>query len=262
MSTTIHPSAVVEAGSQLGEGVTVGAFTYVGPDTEIGDNVTLHNHVTVMGKTRLGADCEVFPTATVGAPAQILGIDSRESHLEVGERCVIRECVTLHGGSPKGHGLTKIGDDCLFMAASHVAHDCSVGDKCVFANQAIIAGHVEVGEQVWFGGASAVHQFCRIGDHAFVGGGAILISDVIPYGSVVGNHARLAGLNIVGLKRRGFSRQTIHSLRAAYRMLFADEGTFSERVKDTTASFSEVPEVLQIVDFVRNGENRSLAMPK
>ena len=263
MTVEIHPTAVVEPGADLGTGVTIGAMSYVGPHTVLKDNVTLHPKATVIGHTVLNESVEVYPGSVLGGPPQVLGYQqSDDSRLEVGARTVMREHTTLHTGSPQHGGMTKVGEDCLFMAHTHAAHDCVLGNKCVIANNTHIGGHVTVGEQVWFGGAVAVHQFCRIGDHAFVGGGAILVADVIPYGSVVGNHAHLAGLNVVGLKRRGFSRETIRSLRSAYRMLYAKEGTFSERLEDTAVTFSETPEVMEIVNFIRENKNRSLCLPR
>lgn len=263
MSVTIHPTAVVETGAELGADVTIGAMSYVGADAVLKDGVMLHPRSTVIGHSVLNEGVEVYPGAVLGGPPQVLGYKpSLESRLEIGARTVMREHTTLHTGSPEHGGLTRIGADCLFMAHTHAAHDCVLGDKCVIANNTHIGGHVTIGDQVWFGGAVAVHQWCRIGDHAFVGGGAILVADVIPFGSVVGNHAHLAGLNVVGLKRRGFSRETIRSLRAAYRMLYAKEGTFSERLEDTALAYSEVEEVMQIVNFIRDSKNRSLCLPR
>ncbi len=263
MTVEIHPTAVVEDGAELGENVSIGAMAYVGKRAVLEDNVTLHPKATVFGQSLIGQNVEIFPGAVIGGPPQVLGYkDTDESRLEVGKDTVLREHVTLHTGSPAHGGLTKVGEGCLFMAHTHAAHDCIIGDKCVIANNTHIGGHVTVGHQVWFGGAVAVHQWCRIGDHAFVGGGSILVADVIPFGSVVGNHAHLAGLNVVGLKRRGFSRESIHGLRAAYRMLYAKEGTFTERLEDTAETYAEMPDVMQIVDFIRSSKNRALCLPR
>lgn len=263
MTTTIHPTAIVEEGASLGEGVSVGAFAYVGAEVTLGDGCRIHQRATVTGRTELGANVEVFPGAVIGTAPQILNFkDDGTSRLVIGASTVIREHVTIHGGSPAHGGLTKVGENCLFMVGVHIAHDCIVGDKCVFANNVALGGHIVVADQVWMGGLAAVHQFCRIGQHAFVGGGAIVVADVIPYGSVIGNHAHLAGLNIVGMKRRGFSRQSIHDLRAAYRMLFAKEGTFSERVKDAEETYSDCAELMEIINFIRASKNRSLCLPE
>ena len=263
MTTEIHATAIVEPGAQLGENVRVGAYAFVGPNAVLGDNVTIHQKATVIGYTTLGESVEVFPGAVIGGAPQVLGLKvGADSRLEVGARTVLREHTTLHTGSPSHGGLTSIGSDCLFMVGAHAAHDCHIGDKCVFANKVQIGGHVTVGEQVWMGGLVAVHQFSRIGRHAFVGGGSIVVADIIPFASVIGNHAHLAGLNIVGMKRRGFARKTIHDLRAAYRLLFADEGTFAERVEDTATTFAECPEVMEIVDFIRVTKSRALCLPE
>jgi len=263
MSVEIHPTAIVEDGAQLGTDVQVGAYAHIGPQVQLGDGVTIFPKAMVIGRTVLHEGVEIHPGAVIGGGPQVLGYKpSDASRLEVGARTMMREHTTLHTGSPEHGGLTKIGSDCLFMAHTHAAHDCVIGDKCVIANNTHIGGHVAVGDQVWMGGAVAVHQFCRIGDHAFVGGGSILVSDVIPFGSVVGNHAHLAGLNVVGLKRRGFDRKTIHDLRAAYRLLYAKEGTFTERLEDTAETFADTPEVMQIVTFIRTSKNRALCLPR
>ncbi len=263
MSVSIHPTAIVEDGAQLGADVTIGAYAFVGAQVQLGDGVTVFQKGTVIGRTILGEKVEVHSGSVLGGTPQVLGyVDSEESRLEVGAGTIMREHTTLHSGSPSHGGLTRVGEDCLFMVHTHAAHDCQIGNKCVIANNTHIGGHVTVGDQVWMGGACAVHQWCRIGDHAFVGGGSILVADVIPYGSVVGNHAHLAGLNVVGLKRRGFGRKTIHDLRAAYRLLYAKEGTFTERLEDTAETFAEVPEVMEIVDFIRSSKNRALCLPR
>lgn len=263
MSTEIHPTAIVEDGAELGENVQVGAYAHIGSRARIGDNSIIMPKAMVIGRSLLGNGVEIHPGAVIGGTPQVLGFKaSDESWLEIGDRTVLREHTTVHTGSPAHGGVTKIGQDCLCMAHTHFAHDCDIGDNCVIANNTHIGGHVVAGDNVWMGGAVAVHQFCRIGEHAFVGGGSILVADVIPFGSVVGNHAHLAGLNIIGLKRRGSSRQAIRDLRAGYRLLYAREGTFTERLEDTARAFSEVSEVMLIVDFIRNSKNRSLCLPR
>ncbi|MEM1035329.1 MAG: acyl-ACP--UDP-N-acetylglucosamine O-acyltransferase [Pseudomonadota bacterium] len=263
MSVDIHPTAIVEDGAELGSNVSIGAYAHVGGHAVLGDNSIVHPKAIVIGRSTLGQHVEVHPGAIIGGPPQVLGYQhSDESRLEIGDQTILREHVTIHTGSPAHGGLTRIGRECFFMAHTHAAHDCSIGDKNVIANNTHIGGHVTTGEHVWMGGACAIHQFCRIGDHAFVGGGSILVADVIPFGSVVGNHAHLAGLNVVGLKRRGFSRETIKSIRSGYRMLYAREGTFTERLEDTAKTFADVPEVMQIVTFIRENNNRSLCLPR
>lgn len=263
MTTQIHPTAIVEEGAELGSDVSVGAFAYVGSRVQLGDGCKIHHHASVSGRSELGEKIEIYPGAVIGSAPQILGFeDDGTSRLTIGAGTIIREHATLHRGSPAHGGLTSVGRDCLIMVGAHIAHDCHVGDQCVFANNVALGGHIVVGEQVWMGGLAAVHQFCRIGRHAFVGGGAIVVSDIIPYGSVIGNHAHLAGLNIVGMKRRGFSRKTIHDLRAAYRLLFAKEGTFSERVADAEETYGECAELMEIIEFIRASKSRSLCLPE
>jgi len=262
MTANIHATAIVDPGAVLGADVEIGPYTIVGPDVILGDRVKLHNHVTVTGNTLVGEDVELYPYASIGAAPQILGFKpGGNSRVTIGARTILREYVTIHSGSPDAGGLTSIGEDCLFMVASHAAHDCHFGNKCVIANGTVVGGHVTVGEQVWMGGAVAVHQHVHIGRHAFIGGGSILVGNVIPYGSTIGNQADLAGLNVVGLKRRGFSRKTIHDLRAAYRLLFANEGTFAERLADTKTTFAEQPEVMEIVTFIEEKKSRPLCLP-
>jgi len=255
--------AVISPEATISDTAEIGPFCVIGPQVELGEHVKLHNGVTVVGRTKLSDGCEVFPGAVIGKAPQILGFeDSEASRIEIGPRTVIREHVTIHPGSIEHGGLTSVGADCLLMIGVHIAHDCQVGDRCVFANNVTLGGHVRIGEQVWMGGLAAVHQFCRIGQHAFIGGGAILVDNVIPYGSVIGNHAYLSGLNIVGLKRRGFPRQTIYDLRAAYRMLFADEGTFAERLSDTKSAYGDCSEVAEILAFIETDTGRALCMPQ
>ena len=259
----IHDSAIVSPDAQIADDVKIGPFCMVGPEVTLEAGCVLHNGVTIEGRTHLEEGCELFTGAVIGKDPQILGYEpSPVSRIEIGARTIIREHATVHPGSAEHGGLTRVGSDCLLMIGVHIAHDCILADRCVLANNATLAGHVQIGEQVWLGGLAAVHQHCRIGAHAFVGGGAILVDNVIPYSIVVGNHARLAGINIVGLRRRGFSRQSIHDLRAAYRMLFADEGSFVERIEDTQAAYGGSPEVEKLLQFIEKNTGRALCMPK
>lgn len=258
----IHPTAIVAEGARLGEGVEIGPWCVVGANVSLGARTKLLSHVVIDGHTEIGEDCTVHPFAYLGSPPQHLAHKGEPTRLVVGRNNIVREHVTMHAGTVGGGGVTTVGDNGLFMVGSHVAHDCVVGNNVVFANSATIGGHVHVADFVFMGGMSAVHQFTRIGRYSFVGGGAILTKDVIPYGSVWGNHAHLEGLNLVGLKRRGFSRQAISDLRAAYRLMFADEGTFQERLEDVARVFANTPEVMEIVDFIRAEASRPLCLPK
>jgi len=258
----VHPTAIVEPGARLGEGVKVGPYCVVGPNVELGDAVELMSHVVVAGYTAVGARTRIFPFAAVGLPPQHLKYMGEPTRLEIGSDNIIREHATLHPGTVGGGMLTKVGDHCLFMVATHVAHDCQIGNHVVMANNATLGGHVTVGDWAILGGVAAVHQFVRIGKHAIIGGLSGVENDVIPYGSVMGDRARLAGLNIVGLKRRGFDRDTLHDLRRAFRLLFADEGTMAERIADASDLFSSNEPVMDIVRFILAESERAICQPR
>jgi UDP-N-acetylglucosamine acyltransferase len=260
--TRIHPMAVVEPGARLGTGVTVGPFCVVGPEATLEDGVTLMSHVAVAGRTTLGARTRVFPFASLGHEPQDLKYRGEPSTLLVGPDCVVREGVTMNPGTAHGGLVTRVGHHGVFLANAHVAHDCQVGDHVVFSNNVMLAGHCEVGHNVILGGGAAVHQFVRIGRNAFVGGMAGVEHDVIPYGMALGNRAYLAGLNVVGLKRHGFSREQIHELRRAYRALFAPDGTLKERLDEVAATFADQIEMREIVTFIRGGGDRALCVPR
>lgn len=259
--TNIHPSAVVDAKARLAEGVTIGPFCLVGPDVELDQGVELVAHVVVGGRTRIGPNTRIFPFASIGLQPQDLKYKGEPSELIVGANNQIREHVTMNPGTEGGGMITRVGDNCLFMMSSHVAHDCVVGDNVILANNATLAGHVHVGEFSVLGGLCAVHQFVRIGRHAMIGGMSGVENDIIPYGAVMGNRAYLSGLNLIGLKRRGFSRDDIHSLRNAYRVLFSQEGTIAERLEDVANLFKDVACVMEIVDFVRADSSRAICQP-
>ncbi|WP_019961847.1 acyl-ACP--UDP-N-acetylglucosamine O-acyltransferase [Woodsholea maritima] len=261
MSTLIHPTALVDPKAKLGENVEIGPYCILGPHVQIGDNCRLHGQVQIMGHTEIGAECEIYPFAVLGAPPQDFKYANDPTRLIVGEKNIIREQVTFHIGTAFARGQTVIGSNSFFMVGAHVGHDCIVGDGVVFANNATLGGEVTVEDKVIMGGLSAIHQKCRVGKHAFIGGGAPVTGDVIPYG-MVDNHGQLAGLNLVGLKRRGFGRDCIHDLRAAYRLIFALEGAFSERVEDAARIFAERPEVGEILAFIKAPAARPLCMPE
>lgn len=261
-AVSIHPSSVVEPGATLGEGVVIGPFCVVGADVTLGDGCRLVSHAVVAGRTTIGPRAHIFPFASVGHQPQDLKFKGEPSTLTIGADCTIREGVTMNPGTEGGGMVTTVGDRCTFLAGSHVAHDCRVGNSVIFSNNVMLAGHCKVGDFAILGGGAAVHQFCRIGAHAFIGGLSGVENDVIPYGIAIGNRAHLAGLNIVGLKRRGFSREVIHDIRRAYRLLFADEGTLQERVEDVAVEFSTHPVVHEILDFIREGGNRSICTPR
>lgn len=258
----VHPTAVVEDGAQLGENVEIGPYCVVGANVSLGDDVRLHSHVVVGGRTQVGRETEIFPFASIGLAPQDLKYGGEESELVIGARARIREHVTMNPGTAGGGMLTRVGDDCLFMVGSHVAHDCIVGNSVILANNATLAGHVEVGDFAIIGGLSAVHQFVRIGAHAMIGGMSGVEHDLIPFGSAMGERARLRGLNLVGLQRRDFSREEITNLRTAYRLLFAQEGTMQERIDDVVSLHGGDKGVMEIVEFVRSDSSRAILQPK
>ncbi len=260
--TGIHPSAIVEPGAQLGENVTVGPFSIVEAHAVLGDGVTVKSHAVIGGRTEIGPNTVIYPFASIGLPPQDLKYNGEDSKLVIGPNTIIREHVTMNPGTEGGGMVTRTGSNCLFMVGVHVAHDCLIGDHVILVNNATLGGHVVIGDHAILGGLSAVHQFVRIGAHAMVGGMSGVENDVIPYGSVTGNRAHLEGLNIVGLKRRSFTREIIHDLRNAYRLLFAEEGTLQERLEDVAELFVENPYVMEIVDFVRADSSRAICQPK
>jgi UDP-N-acetylglucosamine acyltransferase len=262
MAQSIHPTAIIAPQATLGSDVSIGPFCLVGERVVLGDGVTLHSHVVVTGQTTIGNRTQVYPFAALGHPPQDLKFRGEQSELIVGADCTIREGVTMNPGTAGGGLVTRVGDHCLFLTQSHVAHDSRVGSHVIFSNNVMLAGHCTVGDYAIISGGAGVHQHVRIGPHAFVGGLSGVENDVIPYGMALGNRAHLAGLNIVGLKRRGFDREQIHALRRAYRLLFADEGTLKERLEDVAAEFSDHPQVQEVVDFVRAGGDRSICTPR
>ncbi|HEX2509937.1 MAG TPA: acyl-ACP--UDP-N-acetylglucosamine O-acyltransferase [Microvirga sp.] len=260
--TVIHPSAVVEDGARIGTGVKIGPFCMVGPDVSLDDGCELISHVAVAGRTTIGARTKIYPFASIGHPPQDLKYAGEPSVLEIGADCTIREGVTMNPGTAGGSMRTVVGDRCLFLANSHVAHDCAIGSSVIFSNNVMLAGHCVIQDFVIIGGGAGVHQFVRIGQHAFIGGMSAIENDVIPYGMAIGNRAHLAGLNIIGLRRRGFTRDQIHDIRRAYRLLFADEGTLGERVEDVAEEFATHPFVHEILDFIREGKDRAICTPR
>lgn len=260
--TAIHPTAIVEPGAELAEGVSIGPYCIVGPHVRLGANVALLSHVVVAGRTQIGEGTRIFPFASIGQPPQDLKYAGEPSELIIGRNNTIREHVTMNPGTAGGGMVTRVGSNCLFMVGAHVAHDCQIADSVIMANNATLAGHVSVGEHAILGGLCAIHQFVRIGRHAMIGGMSGVEHDVIPYASVMGDRARLAGLNIIGLKRRKFSRDQIHNLRTAYRLLFAEEGTMGERLLDVSAMYKDDPAVMEIVEFINVDSNRSICQPQ
>ena len=257
----IHPSAVVEEGARLGTGVRIGAFAYVGPRVVLEDGVELRPHAVVTGDTRLGEGSVVFSHAAVGEIPQDLKFKGERTSLVIGARNRIREGATLNVGTAGGGGVTRVGDDNLFMTGAHVAHDAVVGSRVVVANQSAIAGHCEIGDDVVIRGLSGIHQFVRVGRGAIIGAMSKVTHDVMPYGLVQGPRGELEGLNLVGLKRRGVERSEITALRAAYATLMQGEGTFLDRAERLSHE-SDSPHVKEICDFLLSETGRSFLTPR
>lgn len=262
MSATIHPTAVIEPGAVIGDRSVIGPYCVVGPNVRLGAGVILKSHVAVDGHTTIGDETVIYPFASIGHAPQDLKYKGEPTELIIGKRNKIREHVTMNPGTVGDKARTVVGDDCLFMTSSHVAHDCIVGNRVVMANNATLAGHVEVGDFVIIGGLSAVHQFVRIGAHAMIGGMSGVEHDVVPYGLIKGERAHLAGLNYVGLERRGFSKDDVQTLMRAYRQLFEEQGTLAERTERVANDFAANATVMALVEFIRTKENRSLCQPQ
>jgi UDP-N-acetylglucosamine acyltransferase len=258
----IDPTARVADGAKVGAGVEIGPYCIVGSDVTLGDGCRLLAHVHLAGVTSIGAGTVIYPFASLGTPPQSIHYKGEPTRLLVGAGCTIREGVTMNTGTVGGGGETRVGDRCMFMVGSHVAHDCAVGDEVIFANNVTLGGHCTVGDFVFFGGMSAAHQFTRIGEQAVIGGMSGVEFDVIPFGALLGSRGELGGLNLVGLKRRGFSRDAIHSLRAAYRALFFGGGTLADRVARVARDFSADVNVQKIIAFIHAGGRRRLSLPR
>lgn len=261
--SAIHQTAIIEPGAEMGADVRIGPYCHVGPRVVLEDGVELLSHVVVAGITWVGPRTKIFPFASIGHQPQDLKYKGEESRLEVGADNIVREYVTMNPGTQGGGMLTKVGNHCLFMASAHVAHDCKLGDHVIMANNATLGGHITIGDYAFLGGLSAVHQFVRVGAHAMIGGITGVERDVIPYGMVVGDRARLTGLNIIGLQRRGFSRDEIQALRTAYQMIFGEEiGTLADRVSEAAERFPDVRPVQDVIAFIRADSSRGLVQPK
>ena len=257
----IHPLACVDAAAHIADDVEIGPFCVISSDVSIAAGCSLSAHVHVTGHTEIGTRTSVHSFAALGGPPQSLGYRGGPTRLIIGANCRIREGVTVSTGTEDGGGITRVGDNCFLMAGSHVAHDCVVGNNVIFANNAVLGGHVHVGDDVVFGGQAAVRQFCRVGDGAMIVGVSGVRADVIPFGLASGPLAHLVGLNAVGLRRRGISREQIHNLRRGYQALFAGAGVFRDRVDQVAEEFAEDPLVQRVIAFIRAGGNRALSMP-
>ncbi len=257
----IHPLAHVDPAARVADDAEIGPFCVIGPDVEIGPGCRLVAHVHVAGHTSVGARTVIHPHVSLGGPPQSTSYRGEPTRLEIGEACDLREGVTMNIGTVDGGGVTRVGARGFYMANAHVAHDCIVGDDVVFANSATLGGHCEVGDHVFIGGLSAVHQRTRIGAHAMIGGVSGVRGDVIPFGMASGDHARLVGINVVGMKRRHFTLGAISKVRGAYRRLFFGAAGLEEQLRLTEAEFGAEPAVGRILAFVRARGKRALCRP-
>jgi UDP-N-acetylglucosamine acyltransferase len=261
IAVTVHPTAIVHPKASLGQGVAIGPYCVIGPDVVLGDRVQLLSHVVIDGRTTIGGDTVVFPFASLGQIPQDLKYKGEPATLEIGARNRIRENVTMNIGTEGGGMVTRVGDDGLFMAGSHVAHDCILGNCIIMANNATLGGHVVLGDFVIIGGNSAVHQFVRVGMHVMVGGMTGVDQDVIPFGMVTGDRASLSGLNLIGMERRGVPREDIQEVRSAYKLMFGSDGTLAERMEEAAKAFPANRYVRQIVEFACAKSSRGLCQP-
>jgi len=259
--STIDPTARVEDGAVIGEGTSIGPYCIIGPHVVIGANCTLVAHVYITARTTIGDGCTIYPFVSLGTAPQSLGHRGELTRLEIGQGCTIREQSTMNAGTVAGGGITRVGDRGYFMNCSHVAHDCVVGNDVIFAASATLGGHCEVGDFVFIGGLSAVHQFGRVGSHVMISALTVVRSDVIPFALANGQFARLAGLNIVGMKRRKFSRERLAAVRSFYRKLFHGPGVFAERLNAARPMAGTDPAIAEILAFIDAGKHRELCQP-
>ena len=258
----VHTSSVIEDGASLGADCRIGPFCHIGPEVTLGDGCQVLSHVSIMGRTTIGAGTIVHPTAVIGGEPQFLGYDGGVTELEIGERCIIREGVTISTGIPSFGGVTRVGRECLILANAHVAHDCQLGDNVILVNACELGGHVRIGERAFVSSNVLIHQYTRIGRNAFIGGGTPVKEDVIPFGMANGNPGRLQGLNVIGMRRSGFSSDVIRKTRQAYRVLFSGEVTLQEGVQQVEAEFADISTVNDIVEFIKARGDRPICAPE
>ena len=261
MTAVVHPSSVVEPGAVLGNGARIGPFCLVGPDVVLGNRVELSSHVSVTGATTIGEGCRIYPNAALGAAPQNLSHKGGKTTLTIGKNTVIREAVTIHTGSDSSRGATTVGDNCFIMAYSHIAHDCHVGNNVTMANGATLAGHCEIGDNVTIGGMTAVLQFSRVGDNAFLAGMSGISGDVIPFGMARGNLAKLRGLNVIGMRRAGMSREEIKAVKDAYRAIFDRATPLAENLERARNEFAGSALAMSLVDFLSERGRRYFVTP-
>lgn len=258
----IHSTAIVSENAILGDNIEIGPYCVIGDDVKLGNNITLKSHVVVAGHTEIGSNTRIFPFASIGEEPQDLKFGGEKSQLIIGKNNTIREHVTMNPGTQSGDMVTTVGDNGLFMIGVHIAHDCQIGNSVIMANNATLGGHVHVGDFAVIGGMSAVHQFVRIGSYAMVGGMSGVESDVIPFGRVKGERAFLAGLNLIGMERKGFDKDQIKQIQRAYKDLFSSQMTFEERLNTVAQSYNDNNDIQSIVDFARAKTRFPLCQPQ
>ncbi len=251
MSVEIHPTSIVSKKAKLGVNVKIGPFTIIEDEVEIGDNTEISSNVKIKNFTKIGSNCQIFEGSIIGNIPQHLGFNGEKTFVEIGNNVVIREYCTIHRGTNFDDGITRIDDNAYLMAYVHIAHDCKVGKETILANNVTLAGHVRIGNYVFIGGLTPIHQFCRVGDYAMVGGASAVDKDIPPFTRASKNHVLLYGLNLIGLKRRGFSSNQIKALKEAYRILFRSSLTLSEAIKEVEKSIPQTEEVKLLLDFVK-----------
>jgi UDP-N-acetylglucosamine acyltransferase len=259
--TTIDPTARIEDGAVIGEGTSIGPYCIIGRHAVIGANCRLIAHVHITAQTTIGDDCTIYPFVSLGTPPQSLSYKGELTRLEIGAGCTIRESSTMNAGTVAGGGVTRVGERGYFMNCSHVGHDCQVGNDVIFATSATLGGHCEIGDFVFIGGLSAVHQFTRVGPQVMVGGVCGVRNDVIPFALVNGQYAVLEGLNIIGMKRRQFTKARLATVRAFYQKLFYGPGIFAERLNLVQPLAAEDPAIAEILAFIAKGKHRPLCLP-
>lgn len=250
----IHPTAIVSPKAEIGKDCHIGAFSTIGDQVTLGNGVNVQSHVVIDGKTYIGDETQVFPFVSIGLAPQDLKYKGEPTATEIGKRNHIREFVTIHRGTEGGGGLTKIGDDCLLMAQAHVAHDCLIGNEVIMANAATLAGHVEIFDRANVGAYSGVHQFCRIGREAYVGGYSVVVKDAMPFAIIQGNHAKCFGLNRVGMRRRGYPKETIEKLNHAFHLLLSAKLNTTQAVERIRKEITDCPEVDLLVEFIETSK--------
>ena len=251
----IHKTAIIDLKAEISSNVKIGPYSVVGPNVKIDENSEIQSHVSIVGNTKIGKNNKIYPFSSIGNDPQDLKFNGEDTKLEIGDNNKIREYVTINPGTNGGGGMTKIGNNCLFMVSSHIAHDCIVGNNVVFVNNAVIGGHVEISDYVYLGGQSAIHQFCRIGTLSMIGGMSAVEHDVVPYGLVTGNRAHLLGLNIVGLRRAKYSNDIIKDFKNTFEKIFNSNEIKTEAISnnDTTNELTK-----KLIDFIKSDSSRGL----